>query len=65
MVRQAQPARRGADLTPRTAAWYRRIQARPSFQAAIVKWENEKYLNLMKQRGREDWPKIKEIMTAH
>jgi hypothetical protein len=30
-----------------------------------VKWENEKYLDLMKKRGREDWPKIKEIMTAH
>ena len=52
------------DPTPRTADWYRRIKARPSFQAGIVKWENEKYLKLMKQRGGEDWPKIKEIMQA-
>jgi hypothetical protein len=51
--------------TPRTADWYRRIKARPSFQSGIVKWENDKYLDLMKKRGREDWPKIKEIMTAH
>ena len=50
--------------TPRTADWYRRIKARPSFQAAIVRWENAKYLELMKREGRENWPKIKEIMAA-
>ena len=53
------------DPTPRTADWYRRIKARPSFQAAIVRWENAKYLDLMKRQGRENWPKIKEIMAAH
>ena len=48
--------------TPRTADWYRRIKARPSFQDAIVRWENAKYLDLMKRQGRENWPKIKEII---
>jgi len=52
------------DPTPRTADWYRRIKARPSFASAITRWENAKYLDLMKQQGRENWPKIKEIMTA-
>ena len=52
------------DPTPRTADWYRRIKARPSFQAAIVRWENDKYLELMKRQGRENWPKIKEIMAS-
>jgi glutathione S-transferase len=52
------------DPTPRTADWYRRIKARPSFQAAIVQWENDKYLELMKRQGRENWPKIKEIMAT-
>ena len=52
------------DRTPRTADWYRRIKARPSFQAAIVRWENDKYLELMKRQGRENWPKIKEIMAS-
>jgi glutathione S-transferase len=52
------------DSTPHTADWYRRIRARPSFQAAIVRWENDKYLDLMKRQGRENWPKIKEIMAA-
>ena len=53
------------DPTPRTADWYRRIKARPSFRLAIVQWENGKYLELMKRQGRENWPKIKEIMGAH
>jgi glutathione S-transferase len=52
------------DPTPRTADWYRRIKARPSFQAGIVQWENDKYLELMKRQGRENWPKIKEIMAS-
>ena len=52
------------DPTPRTADWYRRIKARPSFQAAIVNWENASYLDLMKREGRKNWPKIKEIMAA-
>ena len=52
------------DPTPRTADWYRRIKARPSFEAAIVRWENAGYLELMKRQGRENWPKIKEIMSA-
>jgi len=53
------------DPTPRVADWYRRIKARPSFEAAIVRWENAGYLDLMKRQGRENWPKIKEIMAAH
>ena len=52
------------DPTPRTADWYRRIKARASFQAAIVRWENDKYLELMKRQGRENWAKIKEIMAS-
>jgi glutathione S-transferase len=52
------------DPTPRTADWYRRIKARPSFRDAIVRWENAGYLELMKRQGRENWPKIKEIMAA-
>jgi glutathione S-transferase len=52
------------DPTPPTADWYRRIKARPSFQDAIVRWENPKYLELMKRQGRVNWPKIREIMAA-
>jgi glutathione S-transferase len=52
------------DATPRTADWYRRITARPSFQDAIRRWENAGYLQLMKRQGRENWPKIKGIVEA-
>jgi glutathione S-transferase len=50
--------------TPRVADWYRRIKSRPSFEAAIARWENAKYLELMKRQGRENWPKIKQIVAA-
>src|SRR6266704_2036060 len=30
--------------TPRVADWYRRIEARPSFKEAIMRWENAGYL---------------------
>lgn len=46
------------------AAWYRRCKARPSFHEAIVKWENADYLKLMKTRGSEAWPQVREIMLA-
>ena len=52
------------DRTPRVADWYRRIQARPSYQDAIVRWENPKYIELMKRQGQENWAKIKEIAAA-
>ena len=51
------------DRTPCVADWYRRLQARPSFADAIVRWENPKYLELMKRQGRENWPKIREIVA--
>lgn len=49
----------------RLADWYRRCKARPSFHEAIVKWENADYLDLMRQRGAEAWPKIEAMMQAH
>ena len=47
----------------RVADWYDRCKARPSFKAAIVKWENPDYLALMARRGREHWPQVEEIMA--
>ena len=52
------------DPTPRVADWYHRIKARPSFEAAIMRWENAGYLQLMKRQGRENWPKIERIVAA-
>jgi glutathione S-transferase len=48
----------------KTAEWYARCKARPSFQEAIVKWENPSYLELMKKRGSEYWPQVETIIQG-
>ena len=52
------------DGHPRVLDWYARLKARPSFQDAIVKWENPDYLALMKRQGRESWEKIHQVATV-
>jgi glutathione S-transferase len=49
------------DRHPRVLDWYVRLKTRPSFQDAIVKWENPDYLALMKRQGRENWDKIRRV----
>lgn len=49
------------DKHPRVLDWYSRLKARPSFQKAIVEWENPEYLKLMKQQGRDNWTKILQV----
>jgi glutathione S-transferase len=49
---------------PHVQDWYRRIKARPSFDEAIVRWENPKYLQLMRSRGSESWPKVQDIVNS-
>ena len=44
--------------------WYARCKARPSFAAAITKWENPSYLELMKRRGTEHWPEVEAIVST-
>jgi glutathione S-transferase len=51
-----------ADDKPHVRAWYERIKARASYRDAIADWENPDYLALMTERGRDAWPKVKEIM---
>jgi glutathione S-transferase len=48
----------------RVADWYRRCRARPSFEEAIVKWENPDYLRLMQRRGAEAWPQLQAILQS-
>lgn len=49
---------------PLAAQWYERIKARPSYQDALAKWFNAKYLPLMEQKGTEAWPRVKELLAA-
>jgi glutathione S-transferase len=48
----------------RVADWYDRCRARPSFEAAIRKWENPNYLSLMQRRGTEHWPQVQKIIEG-
>jgi len=47
---------------PRLAGWYQRICARPSYDSAIKQWENRSYIDLMKSKGAEVWPKIRRVI---
>ena len=49
---------------PRVAAWYERMRARKSYQDALAKWFNPKYLPLMEEKGTEAWPKVKALLAA-
>lgn len=49
---------------PALAAWYARVRERPSYAAAIVKWNNPKYLELMRDKGDEAWPRIRTLLAA-
>lgn len=47
---------------PRVAAWYERAKARPSYDEAVRKWFNQKYLTLMEEKGKEVWPLVQTII---
>ena len=50
---------------PHVADWYARIRSRPSYEEAIVRWENQKYLALMKEKGPACWPEIAGILAEN
>jgi hypothetical protein len=52
------------DKRQHVAGWYRRLKERPSFSEAIVRWENGKYLKLMKSAGAEAWPRVQALMQS-
>jgi len=49
---------------PKLCAWYERIRAMPNYAAAIGKWENPKYLALMREKGALEWPRIRNMIAA-
>ena len=52
------------DGQPRLKDWYGRITSRPAYAPAFVKWFDEKYLALMKEKGEEYWPEIEVGLKA-
>ena len=49
---------------PKVGAWYDRMRARSSYQDALAKWFNPKYLPLMEEKGNEAWPRVKQLLAA-
>lgn len=49
---------------PRITDWYDRVKSRPSYDEALRNWFNPKYLPLMEEKGKEAWPRVKEIIAA-
>jgi glutathione S-transferase len=52
-----------AGVRPSLADWYRRVQARPSFETAIAKWAPETAMEFLRTTGAAAWPQI-EAMVA-
>jgi glutathione S-transferase len=52
------------DKRPRAAAWYERMRGRKTYQDALAKWFNAKYLPLMDEKGTEAWPRVKALLAA-
>lgn len=49
---------------PKLSDWYDRIRSRPSYAAAMTKWENQAYIDLMKEKGAQVWPGIKKMIET-
>jgi glutathione S-transferase len=48
---------------PHVDEWYARLQGRKSYQEGLVRWFNSRYLSLMKEKGRFEWPAIEAIFA--
>jgi glutathione S-transferase len=52
------------DARPHFANWFERIAARPAFATAFTNWFNDAYLALMEPKGKEAWPRVKQILAS-
>lgn len=53
-----------ADARPQVADWYARVQALPSFEAAVGKWTPEPAIALFRKNGEEVWPQVREALRS-
>lgn len=49
---------------PHVADWYDRIRARPSFATATGEWFDEESISLMAEKGAEEWPQVRDMLSA-
>jgi ganglioside-induced differentiation-associated protein 1 len=48
---------------PHVAAWFDRVQARPSFKPAFIEWMPESLANDLITNGRKSWPEVAKILA--
>ena len=48
---------------PHVAEWYARLEDRKGYQEGLVRWFNPRYLSLMREKGRLEWPAIEAILA--
>jgi glutathione S-transferase len=51
-------------IGPRVGDWYDRIRKRAGYEAAIAKWVNPTVAALLREKGGEAWPRVKEIIAG-
>ena len=54
----------GADVRPRLADWYARVQARPAFSVAVTDWLPAPILAIFRSGGEAAWADVQAIMQA-
>ena len=48
---------------PRLTDWWDRVKTRPMFQEALFDFITEDLKTLMRDKGAEAWPKVKNILA--
>ncbi|MGE5146097.1 MAG: glutathione S-transferase family protein [Candidatus Eiseniibacteriota bacterium] len=49
---------------PRVTDWFARVQARPSFAAAITAFQPDAYDDQLRKQGIDVWPQVKALLAA-
>lgn len=49
---------------PGVAAWFARMQARPSFEESVARWMPQEIVALMRANGVEEWPGIAALLAG-
>ena len=49
---------------PRVTDWFKRVQARPSFDEAITAFQPDSYDDQLRKQGIDVWPRVKALLAA-
>jgi len=52
------------DDRPKVAAWFARMQARPSYEESVANWMPREIVALMRANGEEEWPGIAALLAG-